>query len=113
MITKVPLEGSPPFAIMALGGAIAIAAEVGMLLLAVATLRAAVLPWPWRALPVTIFVLGTPLSTAVGLLSPGETGIMVSLYVPPLLTGIGWALLGYTLWSGADDATHPRPAPVR
>jgi len=49
-------EGSPPIAVLVVTGTLDFAAEVGMLLLGVATLRAAALSW--RALPLAIFVLG-------------------------------------------------------
>jgi len=41
-------------------GVVAAATGLGMLLLGVATLRAAVLPLSWRALPLAIFLLGVP-----------------------------------------------------
>jgi hypothetical protein len=73
--------------------------------------RAAALPWPWRALPLAIFILGTPLKTFWGVWFPAGTGVLVLIYSQSLLVGLGWVLLGYALWSEAGGYTRRRPAP--
>jgi hypothetical protein len=84
----------------------------GMLLLGVATLIVAVLPLPWRALPLAFFLLDVPLSTLAGTLF-STVGVSALLYAQPLLLGLGWALLGYALWSGMGNAGRPRHASAR
>lgn len=86
--------------------------EVGLLLLGVATLRARALPLPWRALPLAIFLVfplsitSTPLMLTAGL----ESEFFYS-GVPRALTGVGWMLLGYALWSETgQNARRPAPA---
>ena len=86
--------------------------EVGLLLLGVATLRARALPLPWRALPLAIFLVfplsiaSTPLMLTAGL----ESEFFYS-GVPHALTGVGWVLLGYALWSEmGENARSPAPA---
>jgi len=74
--------------------------EAGLLLLGIATLRASALPFPCRALPLAIFlvfplsIMLTPLMLTAGL----ESEFFYS-GVPSALTGVGWVLLGYALWS--------------
>lgn len=110
MFSGVP--GAPPsLLVIVVTGAVAAAAELGMLLLGVATLRAAVLPLPWGALPLALFLLGVPLITFVGTLFPAGIGVSVLIYAQPLLLGLGWALLGYALWS--EVGARHRPARVR
>jgi hypothetical protein len=81
--------------------------EVGLLLLGIVTLRARALPLPWRALPLAIFsvfplsIMLTPLMLGAGL----ESEFFYS-GVPRALTGIGWVLLGYALWSGAGEGVR-------
>ncbi len=119
---------APSLVEMVLSGAVGVAAELGMVLLAVATLRAAVLPMPWRVLPLAIFLLGVPTTSVAGLLillldapSSGLVGALslegmgglILFYAPSLLVGIGWALLGYALWSGMGESAWRRPARVR
>ena len=112
MFSGVP--GAPPsLLVIVVTGAVAAAAELGMLLLGVATLRAAVLPLPWGALPLALFLLGVPLITFVGTLFPAGIGVSVLIYAQPLLLGLGWALLGYALWSGVGAGARHRPARVR
>jgi hypothetical protein len=86
--------------------------EVGLLLLGIATLRARALPLPWRTLPLAIFsvfplsIILTPLMLGAGL----ESEFLYS-GVPRALTGIGWVLLGYALWSGiGEDIRRSVPA---
>jgi hypothetical protein len=119
---------APSLVAMVVSGAVSVAAEMGMVLLAVATLRAAVLPMPWRVLPLAIFLLGVPTSSVVGLLisllgAPSSSvvgsqflegmGGSILFYAPSLLLGIGWGLLGYALWSGLGESAWRRPARVR
>ncbi len=86
--------------------------EVGLLLLGITTLRARALPLPWRTLPLAIFsvfplyIILTPLMLGAGL----ESEFLYS-GVPRALTGIGWVLLGYALWSGiGEDIRRSVPA---
>ena len=89
-----------------------VAAWWGMILLGVATLRAALLPLPWRALPLAFFLLDVPLTTLAGaLIEP--VGVSALLYVQPVLLGLGWALLGYALWSGIGAGVQRRGASAR
>ena len=39
-------------------------------------------------------------------------GGLIFIYALPLLLGIGWALLGYALWSGLGEGVR-RPKSVR
>lgn len=81
-------------------------------MLGVATLRAALLPLPWRALPLAFFLLDVPLTTLAGaLIEP--VGVSALLYVQPVLLGLGWALLGYALWSGIGAGVQRRGASAR
>ena len=117
----------PSMVDMVVTGAVRVAGELGMVLLAVATLRAAVLPLPWRVLPLAIFLLGVPTISVVGLAislldapsssSAGslfleEIGGLIVIYAPSLLVGIGWALLGYALWARLGEGVR-RPISVR
>lgn len=93
----------------------------------VATLRAAVLPSPWRVLPLgilllnlpssslvglPIFLLDVPITSLVGLLSPEGIGFLIVTSARQLLLGIGWTLLSYALWSGLGEGLR-RPRSVR
>lgn len=87
---------------------------VGLAVLAVATMRARVLPLPWRALPLAIVLLGvlsfvaTPAYSALG----GQDPESLVLEAAPLLASLCWVLLGYTLLSGRGERVG-RPASVR
>ena len=85
---------------------------VGDDLLGVATLRAALLPLPWRALPLAFFLLDVPLTTLAGALIE-SVGVSALLYVQPVLLGLGWALLGYALRSGIGAGVQRRGASAR
>ena len=112
-------SGDPPIILLVsgdIGWWSAVAANAGLLLLGIATLRAGVLALPWRAVPLVVLavqVLGTLLSTLflsrALLLSPAMVG---PLGLSPLqvLLGISWALLGLALWSGrsAERLTSAR-----
>ena len=44
-------------------------------------------------------------------LFPEKIGALILIYALPLLLGLGWALMGYALWSGVNgDARRPVPA---
>jgi hypothetical protein len=104
---------SPSFVGMIVTGAVAVAVELGLLLLGVATLRTAVLPLPWRALPLVIFLFHGLFNFLGGFLValfPEETVVSILLYAQPLLLGLGWALLGYALWSGIGEGAWRRPS---
>lgn len=111
----VAVDVSPSLVVVVVTGGVAAAAELGLLLLGVATLRAAVLPSPWRALPVAIFLLGFPLITLAGPLFPAAGGIALVIFIAvrEVLLGLGWALLGYALWSEMGEGAWRRPARVR
>lgn len=102
-----PDGASPSFVGMVVTGAVGVAAELGMLLLGVATLRAAVLPSPWRALPLAIFLLRVPFSF-LGALFPEGIGVLILIYAQQLLLGLAWALLGYALWSRMGESVGRR-----
>ena len=119
---------APSLVDMVVSGTVSVAVELGMVLLAVATLRAAVLPIPWTVLPLAIFLLGVPTSSEVGLaifllLDASSSSLvgpqflegiggLILFYTPSLLLGIGWAQLGYALWSGMGEGVR-RPISVR
>jgi hypothetical protein len=91
---------------------------VGLLLLGGATVHARVLPLPWAALPLAILLVRVlvwfllpPLIFRLGL-DPG-TYTWILTEMPPVLVGLGWALLGYALWSGTSEGFRPRLATVR
>ncbi len=109
-----PGDVPPSFVDTIVTGAVGVTAELGMLLLGIATLRAAALPSVWKALPLAIFLLGAPFTVLMGPLF--WVGIEVSILIgaQTLLLGIGWALLGYALWSRlGEGARLPVPARVR
>lgn len=102
---------SSSFVGLVVTGAMAVAAELGLLLLGMATLRAAVLPLPWGALPLGLFlvdVLLTLLAALGSLLLPAGTGVLALIYAQPLLLGVVWALLGYALWSEIGEGARDR-----
>ena len=84
----------------------------GMVLLWVATLRAAVLPQPWRTLPLVFFLIDVPFTTLAGGLFE-TVGVTALLYAQPLLLGLGWGLLGYALLSGIGAGAQRRGASAR
>jgi hypothetical protein len=105
--------GAFPFAAAVVAtGMASIVAGVGMLLLWVATLRAAVLPQPWRTLPLVFFLLDIPFTTLAGGLFE-TVGVTALLYAQPLLLGLGWGLLGYALLSGIGVGAQRRGASAR
>jgi len=80
--------------------------EVGLLLLGVATLRARALPLAsFLVFPLSIML--TPLMLVAGL----ESEFFYS-GAPRALSGLGWVLLGYPLWSGVGEGVR-RSAPAR
>lgn len=106
-------EAPPSSAGLVVTGSLAVTAELGMLLLGVATLRAAVLPLPWGALPLALFLADVPLTSFVGLLLPVGIGVPVLLHAGPFVLGLGWALLGFALWWGTGEVSRRRPARAR
>ena len=113
VFSSVPDGASPSLVGMAVTAAVGVAAELGLLLLGVATLRAAVLPPPWRALPLAIFLLEVPFSYLGALLFPEGIGVLILMYAQELLMGLAWALLGYALLSRTGEGAWRRPARVR
>jgi hypothetical protein len=103
-----------------------LAAGFGLLLMSIATLRARVLPLPWRLLPLVIFLVDVPMKPMVVLLLGADLRRQLILQegsfaeilaflvwdVPGVLVGLGWVMLGYALWSGMGEGVR-RPAPVR
>jgi hypothetical protein len=110
--SAVPGGAFPFMMVMVVYLVVVLAAGWGMILLGVATLRAALLPLPWRVLPLAFFLLDVPLTTLAGALIE-TVGVSVLMYVQPLLLGLGWALLGYALWSEAGGNVLRRPSPAR
>jgi hypothetical protein len=118
VLSKVLAEESTSTAVAIFGGlatALAnLAAGFGLLLLGIATLRAGVLPLPWRLLPLAIFLvdvllkplallfLGAELRRELVLQEGSYPEILPFLVwdLPEVLAGGCWALLGYALWSG-------------
>lgn len=100
------------FVDMVVTGVVSVAAELGVLLLGVATLRAAVLPLPWRALPLAIFLLGVPFDYLSALFQEG-IGFLLLTYAQPMLLGLGWVLMGSALWSAPSESLQRRPVRVR
>jgi len=77
-------------------------AAVGMLLLGNATLGARAMPMPWRALPMVIFLSGLPVVVLILIFTRGDVpGTSPLWWVPELLIGACWVLLGDALWSYA------------
>ena len=107
--SAVPGGAFPFMMVMFVYVVVVLAAGFGMLMLWVATLRAALLPQPWRTLPLVFFLLDVPLSTLAGTLF-STFGVTALLYAQPLLLGVGWALLGYALWSGIGEDSQRRRA---
>lgn len=95
-----------------------LAGELGLLLLGLAVVRAGVLPLPWRALPLAIFLLGVPLAVLALLVfregmmlrQEPDAGVLAFLVwdLPEMLIALAWSLLGWGLFSGmggdAQDA---------
>jgi hypothetical protein len=119
-----------PTALVLFGGLAAglfylVAMGIGLLLLGIATLRARVLPVPWRLLPLAMFVVKVPLTPLVMLIlgeelrrelvlrsgTHSEILAFLVLDAPDVLFGLGWVLLGYALWSGAREGVRS-PAPA-
>jgi uncharacterized membrane protein YhaH (DUF805 family) len=130
LLAKVFAEDRTSTAVAIFGGfataLVHLAAGFGLLLLGIATLRARVLPLPWSLLPLTIFLVDVPLKPLVVLFLGAELRKELILQegsyaeflaflvwdVPDVLIGLGWALLGYALWSGTGEDIR-RPAPAR
>lgn len=108
MLSGGPADASPSLGGMVVTGVVGAAAELGVLLLGVATLRAAVLPPPWKALPLVIFLLGAPFTILMGPLFRAGIDLLILTNAQTLLLGLGWALLGYALWSGMGERVGRR-----
>jgi len=92
---------------------VGVGTELGMLLLGLAVLRAAVLPAPWRVLPLVIFLLNILFSYFLGrLFLAAEIDLLILMVAQEVLLGLGWALMGYSLWSGMGEGAR-RPIFVR
>jgi len=106
-------DGAFPFMmVMFVYVVVVLAAWWGMILLGVATLRAALLPLPWRVLPLAFVFLEIPLTTLAGALF-SILGVSALLYAQPLLLGLGWGLLGYALLSEIGAGAPRRGASAR
>lgn len=81
----------------------------GSVLFGIATLRARILPRPGAVLLLIWFPAGFIMSSLLQLVSVPEE---LSFSVLSGLCGLGWAILGYALWSGGDEAAR-HPASVR
>ena len=92
--------------------------QFGLLLVGVATLRAGVLPMPFRALPLAIFLIGVPPALLVLLVFGLDYVLGAATEAPAwvvaqeALIGLLWALLGWALFSGAGTGAR-RPATAR
>jgi hypothetical protein len=130
VLAKVFAEDRTSTAVAMFGGfataLLHLAAGFGLLLMGIATLRARVLTLPWRLLPLAIFLVDVPLKPLVVLflgaelrreliLQEGSHAEILTFLVwdvPDVLMGLGWALLGYALWSGTGENIR-RPVPAR
>src|SRR5215204_1742143 len=81
---------------------------VSLGLLGIATLRVKAMPAPWSALPLVVGVGAVPLMLVGGVLELVNERL---LELPIVLLGFAWVLLGYSVWSGKDDAIQ-QPARV-
>jgi hypothetical protein len=81
---------------------------VGLVLLGIATLRAKVMPAPWSVLPLVMGAGAVPLMVVGGILELVNERLVE---VPIVLLGFAWVLLGYSVWSGKDEAIQ-QPARV-
>lgn len=81
----------------------------GSVLFGIATLRASILPRPGALLLLIWFPAGFVMSSLLQLVSVPEDLSFLGLSG---LCGLGWAILGYALWSGGDEAAR-QPARVR
>jgi hypothetical protein len=79
-----------PFPFNVTYGVAALSIFVGLVLLGIAAVQAAILPPRWRALPLVI---------GLSALLPVWVLAFIHLELPVVLLGLGWMLLGYALWS--------------
>jgi hypothetical protein len=99
-----------------------LAGELGLLLVAIAVLRYRVLPPPWGALPLAIFLLGVPLAVLAlivfgeGMVLRHEPTAGAPAYLvwdaPEVLVGLAWSVLGLGLFSGVGGSVG-EPNPTR
>jgi hypothetical protein len=81
---------------------------VGLVLLGIVTLRVKPMPAPFSALPLVMGVGAVPLMVVGGILELISERLFE---LPIVLLGFAWVLLGYSVWSGKDEAIQ-QPARV-
>jgi hypothetical protein len=101
---KGPLQTTPPELVQAIEGVVVLSMMAGTLLLGIATAKAGVLPrWSGLAL-----VIGTLSALTLGFIGPENVRLQEA---GVLLFGVGWAVLGFALWSGKGE-TLQQPSRV-
>jgi hypothetical protein len=101
---KGPLQTTPPELVQAIEGVVVLSMMAGTLLLGIATAKAGVLPrWSGLAL-----VIGTLSALILGFIGSENVRLQEA---GVLLFGVGWAVLGFALWSGKGE-TLQQPSRV-
>jgi hypothetical protein len=101
---KGPLQTTPPELVQAIEGVVVLSMMAGTLLLGIATAKAGVLPrWSGLAL-----VIGTLSALTLGFIGSENVRLQEA---GVLLFGVGWAVLGFALWSGKGE-TLQQPSRV-
>ncbi len=104
VLYKGPLQTTPPELVQAFEGVVVLLMMAGTLLLGIATTKAGVLPrWGGLAL-----VIGTMSPLILGFI--GQENVRLQ-EAGVLLFGVGWAVLGFALWSGRGE-TLQQPSRV-
>ncbi len=87
----------------------------GLTIQGVATLRAKVLPFSWRVLPLAlgVFSLVLPLLRLLLFYLAQRDAWFVVADAPGILFGVGWALLGYALWRAGSNEGGRGFAPTK
>jgi hypothetical protein len=101
---KGPLQTTPPELVQAIEGVVVLSMMAGTLLLGIATAKAGVLPrWSGLAL-----VIGTLSALTLGFIGSENVRLQEA---GVHLFGVGWAVLGFALWSGKGE-TLQQPSRV-
>ncbi len=104
VLYKGPLQTTPPELVQAIEGVVVLSMMAGTLLLGIATAKAGVLPrWSGLAL-----VIGTLSALTLGFIGSENVRLQEA---GVLLFGVGWAVLGFALWSGKGE-TLQQPSRV-
>jgi hypothetical protein len=104
ILYKGPLQTTQPELVQAFEGVVVLLMMAGTLLLGIATTKAGVLPrWSGLAL-----VIGSMSPLILGFIGPENVRLQEA---GVLLFGVGWAVLGFALWSGKGE-TLQQPSRV-